>query len=438
MKVGIISLGCIKNLVDTEVMAGVLQRQGDELVQNVEDAEAIIINTCSFIEPAKRESIETILDSARFKHKGNCKWLIITGCLVQNYGKQLLDLLPESDIIVGTGEFYKIDTILNEIKDSSGHKRVYYIDEPLFLYDHTIPRKRLSLPHLAYVKISEGCDHKCSFCLIPRLRGHYRNRERESILCECRNLAAEGIKEICLIAQDTTAYPKLPSLVEQIAEQIYPVWLRILYTYPVGITAELLNVMSAHDNICNYIDIPIQHINDKILKAMNRSGSKTQIKNTISLIQRTLPGASLRTTLMVGFPGEGDAEFEELIHFVREGYFDHLGTFTYSREENTSAYYLEKQVPLSKKKERYDILMQIQAEISNRKTSQFVGTIQEVIIDCPHPEREGFLLGRTKTQAPDIDGCVLIKTGPSDFHYGDIAPMQIYDSDTYDLFAQPV
>lgn len=437
MKIGMASLGCMKNLVDTEVMVGILADQNHEIIQDVDEAEAIIINTCSFIDSAKAESIETILEYAKLKQTRKCSWIIVTGCLVQNYKEKLLDLLPEIDILVGTGEFYKIDTIINNIANTSSKDRASFINDPSFLYDNNTPRRRLSLPHIGYVKISEGCDHSCSYCLIPTLRGRYRCRDSDSIIYECIDLAQEGVKEICLIAQDTTAYSELAKILDKVAKKIYPVWLRLLYTYPLSVNEHLLNTMSFHENICPYIDFPIQHINDRILSSMNRSGTRAEIENIISKMKKIIPSISIRTTLMVGFPGETMSEYCELVDFIKDVRFDHVGVFSYSRQEGTRAYDYKDQIPEKVIKERYDILMQTQSAISAEKCFQFVESIQNVIVDYPYQKHKEFMVGRTKKQAPEIDGCVLIKKQKSYPNCGDILDVSVYDSNNYDLFATP-
>ncbi|MEW6379562.1 MAG: 30S ribosomal protein S12 methylthiotransferase RimO [bacterium] len=468
-KVALISLGCPKNLVDSEIALGQLQQAGFTITFDENEAEVVVINTCSFIEDAKQESIDTILEVAEGKDTGSLKQLVVMGCLAQDFGEELRRQIPEIDLVIGTGMISRIGEICRESITGKSDRSSVWIEEPDFLYTEHMPRIRATLPHAAYVKIAEGCSNCCSYCLIPRLRGKLRSRPADSIVAESRALVRQGVREINLIAQDTTAYgrdlpsgqDKLVPLLRRLAglEGIH--WIRLLYTYPDSISRELLECMAEEPRICNYLDIPIQHINDGILQAMNRRSSRSGIENTLGLIREILPDAILRTSLMVGFPGEGKKQFEELRDFAAAARFDRLGVFAFSPQEGTPAARMKDQVSRKIKEQRRNEILRLQAEISRQKNQQLVGTVQEVIIDCAGagednaadpavddrtagdgvagdraPADNTFAIGRTFGHAPDIDGAVYLMPGDIPCAAGEIHPVRIIRATDYDLFAE--
>jgi ribosomal protein S12 methylthiotransferase len=430
-KIGMISLGCTKNLVDSEVMLGLLKTEGYSITQRSEDAEIIIINTCSFIESAKREAIETILEMAQMKKQGQCKFLVVAGCLAQEYGTGLFQEIPEIDALIGPGEFTRIVSVISNLKSSVFQSPIYFLNKSSVLYDHTYPRLRTTLPHLAYIKISEGCNHCCSYCLIPKIRGKYRSRETESILAEAEAFIEEGVKEICLIGQDTTAFKQLHILLEKLASLRGSLWIRLLYTYPFSIDRKMIEVMAKYRNLISYLDIPLQHSHPRILKAMNRPSEIERIEALIHFARSVVPDLVLRTTIMVGFPGETNEEFEHLLEFASRIRFDHLGVFIYSREKGTPAYRMPNHVPSHVKQDRYRQIMELQAGISKEKNRALSGKILEVICDYPDPGQQGIMIGRTKGQAPEIDGITIVKG--EGLKQGEICEVKIIRTDVYDL-----
>lgn len=438
MKIGVVSLGCPKNLVDSEVMMGLLRKEGFELTEDEEEADIIIVNTCSFIDKAKEESIENILELSRQKESGNCKYLVVTGCLPQRYGEKLLKELPEIDALLGTGDITRITDLINNI-EKKNQKTI--ISAPDFLYDDTHPRLLLTPGNFAYIKITEGCDNCCSYCVIPSIRGRFRSRDPESIMREATNLARRGVREIILIGQDTTNYCKgakkeynIARLLGDLAQIKGIRWIRFLYTHPAHFFDELIDIVASEGKICSYIDLPIQHIHDDILQAMERGVTRIQIENLIEKLRTKIPGLVLRTSLIVGFPGEKDRHFETLLEFVEETKFERLGVFTYSKEERTKASLMRNHVPQKIKEERYNAIMQLQAEISLKKNKELIGTDQEVIIDGKSEEKEFIWRGRFYGQVPEIDGVVYIRNG--NFKTGDIVNVRINNSNEYDLFSE--
>lgn len=429
--IGMISLGCTKNLVDTEVMLGLLAQEGYSITPNAEEADIIVVNTCSFIEEAKRESIETILDMCHLKERGTCRNLIVTGCLAQEYGIELFREIPEIDAILGSGEFMRIVPVIADLIGSGAHERIDFLNTPSFLYDHTCPRLRSTQGHLAYVKISEGCDHCCSYCLIPRLRGRYRQRNAKSVVTEVEALVDEGVKEVCLIGQDTTAFKGLPTLLERLASINEAPWIRLLYAYPFSLPSDLIRVMTEYPSILPYLDIPLQHSHPRILSAMNRPTDMGIVEEFIDHARSAITDMVIRTTLMVGFPGETDEEFDHMLRFVRRIRFDRLGVFSYSREKGTPAARLPSQVPRRVKKARYHEIMRVQADIAEEKNRALIGRSFTAICDYPHPDRHGVMVGRTRGQAPDIDGVTFIQGG--ELSAGEICEVTITRADVYDL-----
>ncbi len=425
-----ISLGCPKNLVDSEVMLGFLAQAGFTFTEDTHQAEIIIINTCAFIEDAKKEAIDTILEMAEFKKHGQCKMLIVTGCLSQRYAQDLLKSMPEVDLFIGAADFPKLVDLIHKFE-----KQTAIVDKPLYLYDHSTPRIRTTPDHLAYIKIAEGCFHPCSFCVIPQLRGKYRSRDLHSIVVEAEKMLENGVKELNLIGQDTTAYGRdlnectnLALLLEELAALEQEKWIRIFYTYPHNFPDQLITVIKSFPEVCDYLDIPIQHISNRVLKDMQRQGSKDEIRRLIDKLRSNIPDISLRTSLITGFPGETDEEFEELLDFVSEAKFSHLGVFPYSREEGTTAANLPKQVPIEIAKDRCNEIMKLQHEIAFDNNRSFLGNATQVLIDGKN--ENGDLVGRHQGQAPEIDGQVIVQGNAKP---GDFVLVKITEFDAYDL-----
>lgn len=435
----ILSLGCPKNLVDSEVLSALLSEAGLRVTARPDRAETIVVNTCAFILPAKEESIAEILRMAAFKKKGRCRRLVVTGCLPQRYGAELARELPEVDLFLGTGDF---PDILEHMERLEGGKktRIVRVGEPLYLMDAAVPR-RVSTPFYSYLKIAEGCSNRCAYCVIPSIRGPFRSRPMNDIVAEAERLAAAGTREMILIAQDTTAWgrdlrgrPTLNGLLKRLCAVEGPRWIRILYAYPKNITAELLATMAAEEKVCRYLDVPVQHISDRILKAMNRKGTSVFIRKKIAEIRRTLPGVSLRTSLIVGFPGETEEQFEELLDFVREMRFESLGVFPYSPEEGTAAEGMAGQVPDEEKARRQAAIVEAQAAIADEINLARVGSVEEVLIEGTTRRKEFPCWGRTRFQAPEIDGITYVRAGT--LSPGDIVRCRITGAALYDLHAQ--
>lgn len=440
-KVSMVSLGCPKNLVDAEVMLGVLSRQEYEITTDEKDADVIIVNTCSFIKEAKQESIDAILDLAERKHDGRCHTLIVSGCLPQRYQEELALELPEVDIFIGTGDYPRIAEILAEKGGAEGQLR--YVGDPDYIYDESLPRLNSSPAWFSYLKIGEGCSNCCSYCIIPQLRGPYRSRPLDALVAEAERLVARGVKEINVISQDITRYGSdledgstLETLIRRLAAIEGLRWIRLLYAYPDGITDSLIELIRDEPKVCKYLDIPIQHISDPVLKAMKRRSSEQQIRDLIAKLRSRVPGIALRTSLIVGFPGETFEDFSILMQFVEQTHFDRLGVFCYSREEGTPAAGLPEQVSERVKRERYRKLMRAQARLSFRRNRALIGQTEQVIVEGYSEETELLLKGRSSRQAPDIDGQVYITAGAADV--GDIVTLRITDSSDYDLIGEIV
>jgi ribosomal protein S12 methylthiotransferase len=431
----LVSLGCPKNLVDSEVILGLLSKEGYSLTTNPSEAEIIIVNTCSFIEDATKESIETILQYAHYK-EGRCHRLIVSGCLPQRYGKVLERELPEVDLFVGTGSFQTLPQIL-----AQRSKRKSFLSQSSFLYDEETPRILSTPPFIAYLKIAEGCSKTCTFCTVPRIRGPYRSRELRSLLEEANRLADQGVQELILIAQDTTAYGEdlrdgtnLEKLLRGLVKVEGLHWIRILYSYPKEnyFTEGLLELVVQEKKICPYLDLPVQHIDDDILKRMGRRSKSREIRNLLHKIRSFLPEISLRTSLIVGFPGEGEDQFKTLLDFVGEIQFNHLGAFKYSPEEGTPAFRLPDSISETMKEERLRTLMNLQKTISLKKYQEMVGKRVEVLVEGSDPQKGG-LKGRLRIQAPEIDGCVFLKGKAKP---GDWVEARIKQALPYDLIGQ--
>ncbi len=438
-KIYLESLGCSKNLVDSEVIAGCLRKSGYTFTTSKEEAAIIIVNTCAFIKDATQEAIDTILKLATLKKEGTCRKLVVAGCLPQRYGKQLIKKLKDVDLFVGVGEFPKIGELLKEERVEHSLPALY-IRTPTFLLDHNTPRILSTPNHTAYVKIAEGCSHRCSFCTIPTIKGPYQSRPPESIITEVKNLAGKGTKEINLIAQDTTFYGKdltnkkdLAYLLKQLSKIESIEWIRMLYCHPDHFSHDLINTIKEEEKICNYIDLPLQHISDDILKRMGRSKDSTKIRKLIKEIRENIPNLWIRTTFMVGFPGETEKDFNILMDFAREVEFEHLGAFRYSDEEGTKAYRLKGKVPDHETEERYHTLMSLQSNISLKKNRRLIGSLQRVLIEGFNEDND-MLLGRTFFQAPDIDGIVYVAEGEAAI--GEMVEVRITDASEYDLFGE--
>jgi ribosomal protein S12 methylthiotransferase len=436
-KVFLISLGCPKNRVDSEVILGLLADDGLVPTPSLDEADVVIINTCAFIQEAVRESIDVILEATQAKEKRIGTKLIVTGCLPQRYGKELAREIPQVDLWIGTSEFPRIPQLLK------GENPTALIGKPRYLYDHRTPRMITNTPHSVYVKIAEGCSHACTFCLIPRLRGPYRSREMASVIREVEQLAAGGAVEVILVAQDTTAYGMdvgeekgLYRLLKELIKIEGLQWIRILYAYPhpANFPPPLLEIIANEEKICPYLDIPIQHIDAKILRRMGRRASEKETRELITRIKKDYPEINLRTTLMVGFPGEGEREFTELLGFVREAEFTHLGVFTYSPEEGTRADRMKGRIHSEIAAERAARIMEFQQGISWKKNKELIGSTVQVLIDGIGVGAEGILQGRTAFQAPEIDGVVHIKKGKA--HSGEMVLVKISQAGPYDLVGE--
>lgn len=441
MKVGIISLGCAKNLVDTEVMLGIMQKGGLTITPNPAEAEVLIVNTCAFITSAKEESITTILNLADYKENGNCRALIVAGCLGQRYKQDLLDEMPEIDAIIGTTAW---DKIVEVIEETLKGNRVVYIGDEKIIYSAKTPRILTTPNYTAYVKIAEGCDHRCAFCAIPLIRGKQVSRPIEDIKAEVERLANNGVKEINLIAQDSTNYGrdlygevKLCALLRELVKVKKIRWIRILYSYPQSFTDELIDLIASEPKICNYVDLPLQHAADTVLKRMYRPDSRAQIESLLKKLREKIPGVAIRSTFIVGFPGETDEEFTELKNFVQEQRLDKVGVFVYSPEEDTPAFKMDNQVSEDVAQERYHELMSIQSLISQEVNESLRGKEFEVLIEGRDAEVAEVVEGRSYREAPEVDGQIYIENDNKS-NTGDIVRVKILDGFVYDLAAEKI
>lgn len=440
MKAGFVSLGCAKNLVDTEVMLGIMQEHGIELTANPADADILIVNTCAFILSAKEESITTVLNLAEYKQNGRCKSLIVAGCLGQLYKRELLDEMPEADAIIGTGAWNRI---MEAIEETLSGRRVVLIGERDIIYNSKTPRLRTTPDYTAYVKISEGCNNRCAFCSIPLIRGKQISRPIEDIRAEVEQLANQGVKEINLIAQDTTAYgldlygkPKLVELLRELVKTDVH-WIRILYAYPRRFTDELIDLIAAEPKICNYVDLPLQHVNNDILKRMNRPDTRESIETLLEKIRARIPDVVIRSTFIVGFPGETDEHFQQLKNFLQTQRLDKVGIFTYSREEDTAAYDFPDQISEEVMQERYHDLMSMQSLISQELNEQLEGRELEVLIENRDEEVDEVVAGRSYRDAPEVDGLVYIENDGRS-RAGDIVRVKVLAGFVYDIAAERV
>ena len=439
LKIALESLGCSKNLMDAEIMTGILKEKGYEFVEEFAEANIIIVNTCGFIRDAKQESIDTIVELSQLKEFGKLKYLIVTGCLAQRYADELLEEIPEIDAIVGTGNFMNISEIIDRLESE---KNVTEIGNIEFAFDETLPRYVSTPEHMAYLKIGEGCSNHCTYCIIPKLRGKYRSRKIEDIVEEAKTLAAEGVKELVVIAQDTTRYgedlygeAKLAELLEELAGIEGIKWIRIMYSYPESITEKLIDVIAAHDNICSYFDMPIQHASNRVLKRMNRRTSKEDIRNKVEMIRSKIPDAVIRTTVIVGFPGETEEDLEELIEFMKEIKFDRLGAFAYSREEDTPADRMDGHMDEEIKEERRDRVMMVQQAISEEINQKREDKVFEVLIE--EEAEDGVYVGRTQGDAEEIDSVVYVNSD-EELEIGSFVNVYITEAMEYDLIGDVV
>jgi ribosomal protein S12 methylthiotransferase len=470
MKIGLVSLGCPKNLVDSEVMLGLAQGAGHELTEDAAQADVLVVNTCAFIDRAKQESIDTILELAQLKTNGRCQKLVVTGCLAERYRDELKAEIPEIDVVLGTGEVESIVGALESgsapvgagptavpmtfhrgrpaSEPTSAHVAARHRDAivaerelPTYLYDATTPRVLTTPKHYAYVKIAEGCDYNCAFCIIPKLRGQYRSRPVDSIVAEARMLAARGVKELLLISQDSTFYGvdrrergALARLLRELNQVDGIAWIRLLYLYPTTVTEETIEAMATCDKVVPYIDLPLQHAADGVLKRMRRPGSRASYERLLLGLRERLPNVTLRTTFITGFPGETEADFQELCDFVKTVEFDHVGVFTYSHEEGTAAHALADDVPARTKAARQRKLMALQQKIVARRHRGRLGERVQVLVDGPSPEHELAWTGRLAGQAPEIDPIVYLTEGdPEVLRPGDLIEAEVVDSRGYDL-----
>jgi ribosomal protein S12 methylthiotransferase len=440
-KVHFISLGCPKNLVDSEIMAGTLMNDGYQVVGEAEEADTVIVNTCGFIEDSKKESIQRILDMSTLKQEGKVKKVVVAGCLTQRYKDDLVEGLPEADLFVGSGEFQNIAKILKN--SEAGEKQKTFFNLPTYLQEETTPRVNSQPGHRAYLKISEGCMKRCAFCAIPLIRGNLQSRSVEAVVAEAKVLVAGGVKEIIVISHDFTDYGwdlrrKDPTRTDSPVELLKALdkveglkWIRLMYLYPDGITPEMVSVIKNSTKIVKYFDMPLQHVNDAVLKTMNRKMTRDEIETALQAIRENIPEAVIRTQFIVGFPGETEEQFEELLQFIADQKFDRVGCFKYSPEENTAGGRMVDQIDDEVKQYRHDAIMEVQQNISREKHSDFVGKTIEVLVEGFSEETDLLLQGRFWGQAPDIDGVVLINDGEA--KTGDMVKVLITDSMEYDL-----
>ena len=430
-----VSLGCPKNLVDSEVMLGILKGAGLELTADEAQADILVVNTCGFIGDAKEESIDTILSLAEHKKTGRCRKLIVAGCLSQRYKDDLSISLPEVDCFIGTGEYHRIAEVVED-----GFLERVLVGLPTYIHDYTTPRIISTPGFYAYVKVAEGCSNHCSYCSIPSIRGAFRSRPIDSVVKEAESLASQGIKEINLIAQDTTSFGKdRGEGLEPLLKKLIPVkgieWIRLLYLYPGRITDEVITIMKNEEKVLPYIDLPLQHISPPVLKAMNRQYTRIGVEALMEKLRSRLPDVTLRTSMIVGFPGEKESDFKELLDFVESVKFDRLGVFTYSREEGTPAWSMKGQVQKKIKSGRMDALMSAQREISLEKNRALVGSAVSVLVEGANEDGDGFgLKGRAASQAPDVDGAVYLKG--RHVEPGKIVSAIVTGAGDYDLYAE--
>lgn len=445
------SLGCSKNLVDSQVMLGHLGLDGFSIAQEPNEAEVIIVNTCSFVEAAKAESIETVLDLADFKDPeiGNCKALVMSGCMAQRYYGELEAEMPEVDMFIGTGEYHKIVPLLKAFEEGKLEKRSF-VEIPKYIHTEFDPRLNTSPGYMAWLKISEGCNRNCTFCIIPTLRGKLRSRSIDSLVTESKALVESGVKELNLISQDFSDYgsdfegfarednknPVIYNMLKSLEDESGADWIRVFYFYPDDLTEDVMDLMASSEKICKYLDMPIQHFSSKVLRRMNRKATNELIHEKIEKLRSKIPGIVLRTSVIVGFPGETEEDFELLIEGVKKARFNHLGVFKYSDEEGTPAVRLKDKVPQEIIEERFEKLYEVQKEIARELNQEYLGKKIEVLVEGVHEETELLLQGRHRGQAPDIDGKVIINDGLA--KAGEIVTVEITDVLDYDLVGRVI
>jgi len=445
-KIGFISLGCPKNLVDSEVMMGQLKANGYQITANAEEADTVVVNTCGFIDSAKKESIDTILEAAQLKVTGKAKRLVVAGCLVERYRDELKAAMPEVDAFIGTSQINDILAVCDPKTNTRSLPVVPLGNQTsTYLYDESTPRILATPSHYAFVKIAEGCDRPCAFCFIPQMRGHFRSRRFGSIVAEAHQLAEEGVKELILVAQDSSRYGEdlgkldaLPGLIRELAKTDGIEWVRVMYTYPTHISDGFLDAIADEPKAVNYLDMPLQHASQNVLKLMKRGGNRKSLERLIERVRKRVPNIAVRTTFITGFPGETEADFEELMAFIKNVEFDRVGVFTYSDEEGTPAFDLPNKVPHRTAARRRTSLMKVQSRISKRRNKARVGDIVRVLFEGESKETELLWQGRIETQAPDIDGCVLINDVPDGLlpAEGDFVNVEITEAHEYDLIGR--
>lgn len=447
MKIGVVSLGCPKNLVDSETMLGLIHEENYEITNDPSEAEIIIVNTCGFIESAKEESINTILQMAEYKKSGSCKYIIVTGCLSQRYAEELFSELPEADAIAGVEVYDEIGSIIKRVMNGErfimlerSKPDVIYTTKETFL-----PRILTTPSYTAYLKIAEGCDNCCSYCAIPKIRGPYRSKPMEQVLKEAKALADNGVKELIVVAQDTTRYGEdLPGgklLLADLLKELNKIeslkWIRVMYCYPNNFTDELIETFATLDKVCKYVDLPLQHASNRLLASMNRYDTKEEVETLLAKLRKRIPGIVIRTTFIVGFPGETDADFEELKEFVEQQRFENAGVFAYSQEEGTVAGAMPNQIPDEIKQERYHELMALQAQISEEIHKDTEGQTLEVLVEGIEEDGSGLHYGRSYREAPDIDGLVFIEN-PGDIKPGCFVKVNILQGFTYESVGERI
>ena len=447
MKIGVVSLGCPKNLVDSETMLGLIHEENYEITNDPSEAEIIIVNTCGFIESAKEESINTILQMAEYKKSGSCKYIIVTGCLSQRYAEELFNELPEADAIAGVEVYDEIGSIIKRVMNGErfimlerSKPDVIYTSKETFL-----PRILTTPSYTAYLKIAEGCDNCCSYCAIPKIRGAYRSKPMEQVLKEAKALADNGVKELIVVAQDTTRYGEdLPGgklLLADLLKELNKIeslkWIRVMYCYPNNFTDELIETFASLDKVCKYVDLPLQHASNRLLASMNRYDTREEVETLLAKLRKRIPGIVIRTTFIVGFPGETDAGFEELKEFVEQQRFENAGVFAYSQEEGTVAGAMPNQIPDEIKQERYHELMALQAQISEEIHKDTEGQTLEVLVEGIEEDGSGLHYGRSYREAPDIDGLVFIEN-PGDIKPGCFVKVNILQGFTYESVGERI
>lgn len=441
MKLGMVSLGCPKNLVDSEVMLGLIREKNFTVTNDPADADIIIVNTCGFIESAKEESINTILQMSEYKTQGSCRYLIVTGCLSQRYADELAQNIPEVDAFVGTECFTDISWVIEQVMDG---KKVLHMTRNTTEQPVEMPRMLTTPEYMAYLKIAEGCDNCCSYCIIPKLRGPYTSRPYEAVMAEAKELAASGIKEIIVVAQDTTRYGEdlygklmLPQLLKDLNDLEGIEWIRVMYCYPNNFTDELIEAFATLPKVCKYVDLPLQHASNSLLASMNRYDTKEQVEALLKKLRTSIPGIVIRTTFIVGFPGETEADFEELKEFVAAQRFENAGVFKYSQEEGTVAGAMPNQIPEEIKENRYHELMALQAEISEELHQDLEGQELYVVIEGFDEENPSLAVARSYREAPDIDGNIFVENADN-LHIGEFAKVRILQGFTYELVAEQI